>query len=329
MPLSIKQFFQEVTMTYRILTITVLFLVLLTGCVSSGKHEAALAELDTVRQSLGSAQDEISRNKQQIEKTKQALADAQEQVKKTELELATAQQQVKKTELALAVAKQEVTTTQDDVTKLEAKKLAFQMDLLASQTKLAASHKQLVDSQAQLATSQAQLATLREIEAETKRRNEIYAQFVDRLKTMIDGGQLTVSIEQGRIVINLPNNVLFKSGSANLNTESTEALTLIAAAISQFSDRRFQIEGHTDNNPIKNARFPSNWELSTARALAVVHLLTNLGVTSENISAAGFGEFHPRSTNETEEGRELNRRIEIIMLPNLDILSNELPRVAS
>lgn len=279
-------------MTYRILTITTLLTVFLTGCVSSGKHEMALAELDTMKQSLGSAQDEINRNQQQIEKTKQALAAAQQQIAQTEQELAD--------------ARQKVAATQDDVTKLEAKKQALQKELSASQ---------------------AQLATLREIEAETTRRNEIYAQFVNRLKTMIDGGQLTVSIEQGRIVINLPNNVLFKSGSANLNPESTEAITPIAAAMSQFSDRRFQIEGHTDNNPINTARFPSNWELSTARALAVVHLLTNLGVTPENISAAGFGEFHPRAANENDEGRELNRRIEIIMLPNLDILSNELPNI--
>jgi len=279
-------------MTHRIVTITALLTVFLTGCVSSGKHEMALAELDTMKQSLGSAQDEINRNQQQIEKTKQALAAAQQQIAQTEQELAD--------------ARQKVAATQDDVTKLEAKKQALQKELSASQ---------------------AQLATLREIEAETTRRNEIYAQFVNRLKTMIDGGQLTVSIEQGRIVINLPNNVLFKSGSANLNPESTEAITPIAAAMSQFSDRRFQIEGHTDNNPINTARFPSNWELSTARALAVIHLLTDLGVTPENISAAGFGEFHPRASNESDEGRELNRRIEIIMLPNLDILSNELPNI--
>lgn len=279
-------------MTHRILTITALLSVFLTGCVSSGKHEMALAELDTMKQSLGNAQDEINRNQQQIEQTKQALAAAQQQIAQTEQELAD--------------ARKKVAATQDDVTKLEAKKQALQKELSASQ---------------------AQLATLREIEAETTRRNEIYAQFVNRLKTMIDGGQLTVSIEQGRIVINLPNNVLFKSGSANLNPESTEAITPIAAAMSQFSDRRFQIEGHTDNNPINTARFPSNWELSTARALAVVHLLTDLGVTPENISAAGFGEFHPRASNESDEGRELNRRIEIIMLPNLDILSNELPNI--
>ena len=196
------------------------------------------------------------------------------------------------------------------------------------QKSLGNTQEELSASQEKLSASQAEIATLRKIEAETKRRNEIYAQFVNRLKTMIDGGQLTVSIDAGRIVINLPNNVLFSSASANLNSAGQEALAQIGDVLKQFSDRRFQIEGHTDNVPIKSERFPSNWELSTARALSVVHLLTEIGVPSENISAAGFGEFRPRADNETEEGRQLNRRIEIVMLPNLDILSNELPKVS-
>jgi len=223
-------------------------------------------------------------------------------------EITRNKEQLKKTEQELAAARSQVTATQDELAKIEAKKQALQKDLSESQEKM---------------------ATLSNIEAETKRRNEIYAQFINRLKTMIDGGQLTVSIEQGRIVINLPNNVLFKSGSAYLNPEGKEALTQIAAVLGQFSDRRFQIEGHTDNRPIKSAKFPSNWELSTSRALTVIHLLTEMNVAPENISAAGFGEFRPRADNETEEGRKLNRRIEIIMLPNLDILSNELPKVTS
>ena len=188
---------------------------------------------------------------------------------------------------------------------------------------------ELTASQEQLTASQAEIATLRKIEAETKRRNEIYAEFVNKLQSMIDRGQLTVSIDAGRIVINLPDNVLFNSGSASLNPEGRQAITQVGEVLSQFSDRRFQIEGHTDTVPIKSARYPSNWELSTARALSVVHLMTEIGVNPENISAAGFGEYRPRADNENEEGKQLNRRIEIVMLPNLDILSSELPKVTS
>ena len=288
------------------LTFTILPLLLLSACVSSGKHEAALAEMDSIRQSLGSAQEEINRNQQQIKKTEQELDAVKMQNALAQEEISRNQQQIKKTEQELESAKMQVVSAVEELMKLEARKQ---------------------DLQEELSESQAQMTTLRNIEIETKRRNQIYENFVNTLKAMIDGGQLTVSIEQGRIVINLPNNVLFKSGSANLNPEGEEALAQIASVLSQFSDRRFQIEGHTDNKPIKSSRFPSNWELSTARALTVVHLLTDMDVVAENISAAGFGEFRPRADNETEEGRQLNRRIEIIMLPNLDILSNELPKV--
>ena len=286
-------------MKFSTLTVTVLPLIILSACVSTGKYEAALLERDTTRQSLESAQEEIKSNLQQIKKTEQEL----EAVKGLN---EVAQQQIKDTELKLEAAEMQVNFAQDELLKLDARKQGLQMELTESQS---------------------QMKTLRNIEAETKRRNEIYGQFVDRLKTMIDGGQLTVSIEQGRIVINLPNNVLFRSGSAKLNPDGEKALTQIAAVLGQFSDRRFQIEGHTDNKPIKSSRFPSNWELSTSRALTVVHLLTDMNVAPENISAAGFGEFRPRADNETKEGRQLNRRIEIIMLPNLEILSSELPKV--
>ena len=293
-------------MRFSTLTITILPIILLSACVSSGKHEATLAEMDTMRQSLGSAQEEINRNQQQIEQTLQELDAARMQNALAQEEINRNQQQIEKTERQLESARKQIVTATNELMKLEARKQ---------------------DLQAELSESQAQMATLSSIENETKRRNQIYEKFVNRLKSMIDGGQLTVSIEQGRIVINLPNNVLYKSGSANLNPEGEEALAQIALVLSQFSDRRFQIEGHTDNKPIKSARFPSNWELSTSRALTVVHLLTDMDVVPENISAAGFGEFRPRADNETEEGRQLNRRIEIIMLPNLDILSNELPKV--
>lgn len=288
------------------LPFTLLPLVFLSACVSSGKHEAALAEMDTLRLSLSSAQQELNSNQQRISETEQELESARMKNAMAQEEINRNQEKIKTTEQELESARKQIMTATNELMILDKRKQ---------------------DLQQELSESQSQMATLQSIENETKRRNQIYEKFVNRLKTMIDGGQLTVSIEQGRIVINLPNNVLFKSASANLNPEGQSALIQIATVLSQFTDRRFQIEGHTDNKPIKSARFPSNWELSTSRALTVVHLLTEVGVVPENISAAGFGEFRPRADNETEEGRQLNRRIEIIMLPNLDILSNELPKV--
>ncbi len=211
-------------------------------------------------------------------------------------------------------------TTKAELLEIQAKKRRLEGQLNASQNQLDLSNKDLD-------ALRAQLKTLQQIEDETKRRNAIYASFVQKLKKMIDGGQLTLSIENGRLVINLPENVLFASGSAKLNKEGEIAIGEVAKALSSFANRRFQVEGHTDNMPIKSSNGYGNWELSSDRALSVVHLLSEAGVNAKNLSAAGFGEFHPRADNATQEGRSLNRRIEIVMIPNLDILSNELPTV--
>ena len=89
-------------------------------------------------------------------------------------------------------------------------------------------------------------------------------------------------------------------------------------------DRRFQVAGPPDNDKISTPRFPSNWELSTARAVEVVKLLVDAGMDSRNLSAAGYGEFAPVESNDTPEGRGKNRRIEITLVPNLE----ELPAIA-
>jgi chemotaxis protein MotB len=151
-------------------------------------------------------------------------------------------------------------------------------------------------------------------------RNRIYAQLLDRFRAMIDAGTLDVSIERGRIVINLKQDILFESGSATVGAEGKQTLLEVAAALAELSDRHFQVEGHTDNVPIATARFPSNWELSTARSTSVVMILVEGGVAPTTVSAAGFGAFHPRADNETPEGKALNRRIEIIMVPDLQTL---------
>ncbi len=244
-----------------------------------------------------------------------------QELDKTKYSLGMAEKTIEEQDHIIKMNKSEIAQTKSELSGLDIKKLALQEELYDAQNLLNSSLLKLDDYEKQL-------ETMRLIDNETKKRNAIYARFVQQLQKMIDGGQLTVTIENGRIVINLPENVLFASGNAVVNSDGRIALTNIADVLKDFTDRKFQIEGHTDSVPIKSSSFPSNWELSTARALSVLHLMIEKGVLSTNVSAAGFGEFHPRADNDTKEGRALNRRIEIIMLPNLDILSSELPKVA-
>ncbi len=166
------------------------------------------------------------------------------------------------------------------------------------------------------------LDQLAAIEEEVRERNRIYEEVLGRFRSLIDAGRLSVSIVRGRMVINLPQDILFGSGSADLGREGRETLGEIASVLSEFDDRTFQVEGHTDDDPISTSQFPSNWELSAARALSVVKLLVDRGVSPGLVSGAGYGEFQPVATNETEDGQRLNRRIEIVMLPNLDVIAD-------
>jgi chemotaxis protein MotB len=234
----------------------------------------------------------------------------------------------------LQTTRQRNEAIQQDLTKVREELNATRQTLNQANLKLDDASKELIDLevhkqdlQTKARNLNTQLAMAKKVADETRRRNEIYARFIQRLQHRIDAGQLSVKIESGRIVIQLPDNVLFHSGRAELNSEGKEALRQIATVLAQFNDRHFQIEGHTDNQPIRSPRYPSNWELSAARALAVVHLLIDAGVPPPNLSAAGFGEYQPRALNSDAAGRQLNRRIEIVMLPNLDILSNEIPNI--
>jgi chemotaxis protein MotB len=113
--------------------------------------------------------------------------------------------------------------------------------------------------------------------------------------------------------------LLFKSGSAAVEAKGKEAIKLLAGVLNKNQDIDILIEGHTDNVPIKTAVYRDNWDLSVARATSIVRILTDeYKITPTRLTASGKGEFWPRATNETAEGRASNRRTEIILSPKLD-----------
>src|SRR5262249_36409031 len=112
----------------------------------------------------------------------------------------------------------------------------------------------------------------------------------------------------------------FDTGKTEIKPEGRTALSEVAEALRGISGRRFQVAGHTDTVPIKTKEFPSNWELSAARAVEGVKLLVEKGVRSDEGSAAGYAEFDPEQRNATEKGRTKNRRIEIVVVHNVEDL---------
>ncbi|HVP61176.1 MAG TPA: OmpA family protein [Myxococcaceae bacterium] len=119
----------------------------------------------------------------------------------------------------------------------------------------------------------------------------------------------------GLVTIRVPEKLLFAPGSAAITKSGKAGLKKIAAAMKQVSGRAFYVAGNTDNKPIKTKQFPSNWELSTARAVTVVHFFASAGVDPKLLGAAGFASYHPIASNDTAEGRARNRRIDIGIAP--------------
>jgi len=176
-----------------------------------------------------------------------------------------------------------------------------------------------------LSDTQRALDELRARERQAQERLSTFRNMLERFRAMIASGQLTVRIVRGRMVVVLQENVLFDSGQAQLKAAGQGALTQVAAVLKTITGREFQIAGHTDNLPIRSRRFPSNWELSTARAVTVVRFLAQQGVDAARMSAAGYADSAPAASNDDEQGRAQNRRIEIVLMPNLD----ELPDLSS
>lgn len=139
----------------------------------------------------------------------------------------------------------------------------------------------------------------------------------DRLKKEIADKEVKVEMMERGLVITFVAEVLFDSGKADLRSDSIEKLGKVSEVLNTtVRDLNVGIEGHTDNVPIKYSGWKSNWELSTARALSVLHLLVEKQeVAAERLSATGYGEYHPVADNDTKEGRQKNRRVEIVILP--------------
>ncbi len=143
------------------------------------------------------------------------------------------------------------------------------------------------------------------------------AELEERLKQEISDKDVKVQMLEKGLVITFVAELLFDSGKAELREDALAKLDKVAQVLNTtVKDLLIGVEGHTDNDPIKHSGWKSNWELSSGRALSVLHYLTEQqGVEPQRLSATGFGEYHSVASNDTKEGRQKNRRVEIVIVP--------------
>ncbi|MFB3925997.1 MAG: OmpA family protein [Syntrophales bacterium] len=148
--------------------------------------------------------------------------------------------------------------------------------------------------------------------------SKTYGEMLEKMKTEIAQGQVTITELKGRLTVNMVDSILFDSGRAEVKADGLTVLQKVVDVLKGVRDKAIRIEGHTDNIRIKGAlahRYPTNWELSAARALNVARYLQQQGIDPGLLSAVAFGEYKPIAKNDTSEGRARNRRIEIILVP--------------
>ena len=128
---------------------------------------------------------------------------------------------------------------------------------------------------------------------------------------------IKVTVHQKGIMLQLSDRILFEAGQAELVPESKKLMEHVGTIVSQYPTYNLRIDGHTDNTPIRTSRYPSNWELSTSRAVNVArYLLDKHLITGERLQAAGFSEYHSRFPNDSLENRAGNRRVELLFFRN-------------
>jgi chemotaxis protein MotB len=148
--------------------------------------------------------------------------------------------------------------------------------------------------------------------------NKTYEGLLNEMKDEIEQGQIVITELKGKLTVDVVDKVLFDSGQAEIKPEGLAVLKKVVDILIPVTDKIIRVEGHTDNVPIKGGlakRYPTNWELSAARAITVTRYLENEGLDPALLSAAAFGEYQPVADNATAEGRAKNRRIAIVLLP--------------
>jgi chemotaxis protein MotB len=205
--------------------------------------------------------------------------------------------------------------------ELEQQITTLQTSLDAEKKARASAEATLAELQTNLQSTREELEGLRKARAEAEKRLAAFRALTAKFQKMIDSGKIKVQFRKGRMLVQLPSGVLFASGKADLSKEGKAALAEVATILKEFPDRQFLVAGHTDNvPPARGGRYKDNWELSTARAVTVTKFMVEQGMPPANLSAAGYGEYDPVGDNATEEGKQENRRIEMILLPNIEEL---------
>lgn len=273
---------RKIPIVLSILAVSFLFF---SSCVSKKKFTEANMRIASLTRTLGETQEDLKSKKGQLEQ---------------------AESELRQLKSDLAKEKEDAQSLRDRLSQALSASSSVQQQLTEKERRLLEQQERLDMLQRLLDEQKAVMSNLKET--------------VDRALNQYRSDELQVYEENGKLYVSLQDKLLFPSGSATVNRDGRDALGKLAEVLNNSEEIQIMVEGHTDNVPI-SGRFEDNWALSTARASAIVRILTQTyKVAPERVIASGRSYYYPKASNETADGRAKNRRTEIILTPNLDEL---------
>ena len=299
----------------RILSLLLASIFILSGCVSTKTHRAALDESEVRRLKVENLTKRLEEEKAEKERLMKGLE-----------------------ELGASRGK-EVSSLEGDLDELRREKEALEATGAEKSVEISSLMGKLAESEKEKDYLERELDRLKlksgeltsEKEKELAKVKTTYESLVKELEGEIERGEIRITQAIDRLSVNLVEKILFDSGKADIKPEGKKVLKRVGVILKDITDKQIRVEGHTDNVPIGARimhKFPTNWELSTARATNVVrYLQEDVGLSPEQLSAAGYSLYRPVAGNETAEGKAQNKRIEIVLLPlDVDRVLEELKK---
>jgi len=292
-------------------TIIGLFALLSTsGCVSKATYQQQLDQNQTLQTDLYGTTEKLNNLQARYDIVEQQLEDAMAQNRALNDQNIAAMAEIDRLKNIFQARSQQ---QQEQLSALEQQ----QQELEAQQEQQQQRYQQLLDNKQQLEQELERERIARE--ARLAKMANTYNSLVANLEQEIERGEITINKLKDKLTVNLVEKILFPSGSADLTPAGIKVIRQVGDILKEVDDKDIRVEGHTDNLGISKAlqaKFPSNWELSAARAANVVRVLQReVGIPGEKLEIGAYGPFHPVSSNDTPEGRAQNRRIQIVLVP--------------
>ena len=285
-------------MKKNILILSFIISTMLISCVSAGKYEAVVFSRDSLQLLYDSVEKVVEQNNIRIEQQEQIIADLEKRLREMEMDLVNTKENYAK------LKDNSSTTTRDMIDNIE--KL---------QRTIAEKQREMLEFQDKYNQIQSKL------KAREEAMNTLRNKLQKALLGFADKG-MTVSIQNGKVYVSLSNQLLFGSGSTDIDQKGKEALLELSKILNEQQDINILVEGHTDNQQVRpGAKFKDNWDLSVLRSTEVIRYLSQEGhVDPLRITSSGKGEYFPIEKGESPEIRAINRRTEIILSPKLEEL---------